>query len=253
MTMTRYRWFVTSTVLIGASWGVGLAQVTSPRTARGGPPDHVVDRFQRTNEVLGNNELAASGVARGETIYFYKCWMCHNEGARHGDESGLVGPSLKNVAGRLKTDEALAAKIRSGGPRMPAFRHTFADADVADLISYLKSPTCCYETNAAPKSPHYNADTKAWPVSTTLKGGPHGLVRLASGRVVEGVKVQLIAPNNVRTTVFTDVEGRYEFPKLQAGTYTLRIPTPIPFKAYTRESLSIREAMTLEDIVLGLI
>src|SRR5262249_49473315 len=157
---------------------------------------------------------------------------------------------LKNVAGRLKTDEALAAKIRSGGPRMPAFRHTFADADVADLIGYLKSPTCCYETNAAPKSPHYNADTKAWPVSTTLKGGPHGLVRLANGRVLEGVKVQLIAPNNVRTTVFTDVEGRYEFPKLQAGTYTLRIPTPIPFKAYTRESLSIREAMTLEDIVL---
>ena len=248
--MTRHRWFVTTTVLLS---GVGLAQVASQQAPRGGPTGNLVDRFQRTHEVLGNNELATSGVARGETIYFYKCWMCHNNEARKGDASGLVGPSLKNVAGRMKTDEALAAKIRTGGPRMPAFRHTFADADVADLMSYLKSPTCCYETDQAPKSPHYNADTTPWPVSTTLKGGARGLVRLASGRPLEGVKVQLIAPNNVRTTVFTDVEGRYEFPKLQAGGYTLRIPTPIPFKAYTREAVSIKEAMTLEDIVLEVI
>ena len=251
--MTRYRWFVTATVLMCALFGVGLAQLASQQAPRGGSPSHVVDRFQRTHEVLGNNELATGGVARGQTIYFYKCWMCHNNEARKGDASGLVGPSLKNVAGRMKTDEALAAKIRTGGPRMPAFRHTFADADVADLMSYLKSPTCCYETDQAPKSPHYNADTTPWPVSTTLKGGARGLVRLASGRPLEGVKVQLIAPNNVRTTVFTDVEGRYEFPKLQAGGYTLRIPTPIPFRAYTREAVSIKEAMTLEDIVLELI
>jgi len=253
MAMTSSRWFVTSAVLMCVLSGVGLAQLGSAGAPRGGPADRLVDRFQRTHAVLGNNELATSGPARGETIYFYKCWMCHNTGARQGDESGLVGPSLQNVAGRLKTDEALAAKIRAGGPRMPAFRHTFSDADVADLISYLKSATCCYETDQAPKSPHYNADTTPWPVSTAVKGGARGLVRLASGRPLEGVKVQLIAPNHVRTTVFTDVEGRYEFPRLQAGSYTLRIPTPMPFKAYMREGVSIREAMALEDIVLELI
>ena len=106
--MTRCRWFVTSTVLMCGLSGVGLVQLASQQAPRGGPPDHVVDRFQRTHEVLRNNELATSGVARGETIYFYKCWMCHNNGARKGDESGLVGPSLKNVTGRLKTDETLA-------------------------------------------------------------------------------------------------------------------------------------------------
>ena len=47
--------------------------------------------------------------------------------------------------------------------------------------------------------------------------------------------MQLIAPNHVRTTVFTNVEGRYEFPALQAGSYTLRVATPAPFKAYARE------------------
>ena len=170
--MTSSRWFVTSAVLMCVLSGVGLAQLGSAGAPRGGPADRLVDRFQRTHAVLGNNELATSGPARGETIYFYKCWMCHNTGARQGDESGLVGPSLQNVAGRLKTDEALAAKIRAGGPRMPAFRHTFSDADVADLISYLKSATCCYETDQAPKSPHYNADTTPWPVSTAVKVAP---------------------------------------------------------------------------------
>ena len=250
--MARYRWFVATSILMFAVFGVGLAQLAS-QAPRSGPANVVADRFQRSHEVRLNNELAKSGAARGQTIYFYKCWMCHNAGSRDGDASGLVGPSLENVATRLKTDEALAAKIRAGGPRMPSFRHTFNDADVADLISYLKSPACCYETDAAPKSPHYKADTTPWPVSTTLKGGARGLVRMGTGRPLEGVKVQLIAPNNVRTTVFTNAEGRYEFPALQAGSYTLRIPTPIPFMAYTREGVSIKGAMPLEDIVLELI
>src|SRR5437773_6446639 len=251
--MTWSRLFGATTVLMCALFGVGLAQLASQQASHNGPANDVVDRFQRTHEVLQNNEVATSGVGRGETIYFYKCWMCHNNGARNGDTSGLVGPSLKNVATRLKADEALTAKIGAGGPRMPAFRHTFTDADVADLVSYLKSPTCCYENDEPPKNPHYNADTTPWPVSTTLKGGVRGLIRLKNGRTLEGVKVQLIAPNNVRTTVFTNGEGRYEFPTLQAGSYTLRVPTPIPFKAYAREGVSIKGAMTLEDIVLELL
>ena len=250
--MNRSRLFVMAIVLICALFGVGLAQLASQQAA-GNNPTGVVDRFQRTHEVLQNNEVATSGAARGETIYFYKCWMCHNNGARNGDSSGLVGPSLKNITARLKTDEALTAKIAAGGPRMPAFRSTFTNADVADLVSYLKSPTCCYENDEPPKNPHYNAATTPWPVSTTLKGGAHGLVRLASGRRLEGVKVQLIAPNNVRTTVFTDVDGRYEFPVLQAGSYTLRIATPIPYKAYAREGVSVKGTMALGDIVLELL
>jgi mono/diheme cytochrome c family protein len=135
---------VASIVLSCALSGAVLAQLGSERVSGAAPPGRVVDRFQRTHEVLANNEVAASGAARGETIYFYKCWMCHNEEARKGDASGLVGPSLANAAARLKTDEALTAKIGSGGPRMPAFRHTLTGPDMADLVSYLKSPTCCY-------------------------------------------------------------------------------------------------------------
>jgi streptogramin lyase/mono/diheme cytochrome c family protein len=238
-------------------FGIGLAHVSSQETRGGAVSTNanasIVDPHQRTYEVLANNEVASSGIARGETIYFYKCWMCHNNGARNGDKSGLVGPSLVNVGARLKTDDALTGKIAAGGARMPAFRHTLTTTDMADLLAYLKSPTCCYENVDPPKNPHYKADTTAWPVSTTLKGGARGVVRLESGRLLEGVKVQLIAPNSVRTTVFTNADGRYEFPALQTGSYTLRIATPAPFKAYSRSGVAIKAATTLEDIVLDLI
>src|SRR5262245_51137725 len=87
--MTRYRWFVTSTVLMCALFGFGLARLASQQVPHNAQTNDVVDRFQRTFEVLQNNEVATSGIARGETIYFYKCWMCHNKAALAGDASGL--------------------------------------------------------------------------------------------------------------------------------------------------------------------
>jgi len=258
MTMTRYRWFVTTTVLSCGLFGVGRVQLASQQAPGGTPANDVVDRFQRSYEVIRNNEVATSGVARGQTIYFYKCWMCHQKLARTGlpgpgakeDTSGLAGPPLKDLFKRPMTDDAVAAKIKTGGPGMPAFGHTLTDADVADLISYLRSPTCCYENDEPPKNPHYRAEMHRWPVSTALKGGAHGVVRATNKRLLEGIKVQLIAPNAVRTTVFTNAEGRYEFPAMQAGSYTLRIATPAPYKAYVREGVPITGATTLEEIVL---
>ena len=58
-------------------------------------------------------------------------------------------------------------------------------------------------------------------------GGPRGLVRSTAGVPLEGILVQLIAPNAVRTTVYSNEEGRYEFPRLPAGSYTLRIARPL--------------------------
>ena len=248
--MTKYSWHVMTIALTCGVFGIGLVQLASQQPSRVGPANDVVDRFQRTYEVLGNNEVATSGVARGETIYFYKCWMCHQEIAGPGDMSGLVGPPLKDLFTSSITDDAVVAKIKTGGPRMPAFRHTLTDADLTDLVSYLRSPTCCYENQEPPQNPHYKAETHPWPVSTGLKGGARGAVRMTNGQPLEGIKVQLIAPNAVRTTVFTAADGRYEFPALQAGLYTLRIAPPLPYKAYVREDVPITAATTLEEIVL---
>ena len=62
--------------------------------------------------------------------------------------------------------------------------------------------------------------------------------------------VQLIAPNSVRTTVYSNGDGHYEFPKMQTGSYTLRIAKPLEFKPYQRDSVKIEGSAKLQEIVL---
>ena len=82
-------------------------------------------------------------------------------------------------------------------------------------------------------------------------GGPHGLVRSATGAPLEGIMVQLISgKSSIRTTVYSDEDGHYEFPLLPDGSYTLRVARPLEFEPYVRSSLRIDGAMKLEDIVL---
>src|SRR5947209_8696126 len=71
-------------------------------------------------------------------------------------------------------------------------------------------------------------------------GGPQGVVRSAKGDLLEGIMVQLIAEKNaIRTTVYSNADGRYEFPKLESGTYTLRIALPREFHPYVKEKVEI--------------
>jgi streptogramin lyase/cytochrome c2 len=210
----------------------------------------LVDEDQTTYLIDRYDEVATSGPVRGETIYYYKCWVCHNALTQD------AGPPLKNLfdrpvlmSGEPPNDETVAARTRQGGPRMPGFA-ALTDADMADLISYLRSENCCYEGEEPPLNPRYHAETHPWSVPREPWGGPTGVVRAASGQLLEGMKVQLIAPNGVRTTVFTDAEGRYEFPKLQAGAYTLRIATPVSYQSHRRERVRVEGANRLSAIVL---
>ena len=56
--MTTHRWLITTMILTCGVFGVGLVQLASQSTPRGTPTNAVVDRFQRTYEVLGDNEVA---------------------------------------------------------------------------------------------------------------------------------------------------------------------------------------------------
>ena len=84
-----------------------------------------------------------------------------------------------------------------------------------------------------------------------LRGGPHGVVKSASGEPLEGIMVQLIAQKNaIRTTVYSNADGRYEFPKLESGTYTLRIARPREFHPFAKEKLEINGSPELPEITL---
>lgn len=63
--------------------------------------------------------------------------------------------------------------------------------------------------------------------------------------------VQLISEKSaIRTTVYSDGLGNFEFPKLDTGAYTLRIARPLEFHPYVKEAVRIDGATRLEDILL---
>src|SRR5262245_7215334 len=83
-----------------------------------------------------------------------------------------------------------------------------------------------------------------------LLGGATGVVKSAKGDLLEGIMVQLIADKTaIRTTVYSNADGRYEFPRLEPGRYTLRIAQPREFHPYVKERVAIEGVNRLDDIV----
>ena len=214
------------------------------QTAPAAAPAPAPVEYQRSYRIDHYLELSDSGVARGENIYFHKCWVCHNQ-------YQSSAPRLTELmqGGGLGAD-ALATQIKNGGVGMPSFRTTLSEKDLADLVRYMRAGKCCFEGDILPVNPQYRASAKKWTVPNTLSGGARGRVRTPTGEPVEGMMVQLIAPNGVRTTVYSDFDGKYEFPEMRMGAYTLRIASPLEFKPYTRGAVQIDGAAKLDDIVL---
>jgi streptogramin lyase/mono/diheme cytochrome c family protein len=251
----RVALLVTSALVVILSIAISMA-----RPANAGPsPDGAADtptpatyrddlqRSYRTDKYL---EVADSGAERGENIYWHKCWACHNKYQQAAPQLEGLFKQTALITGVPVNEENVAAHIKKGGPGMPSFGTTLSNSDVADVVSYLHSDKCCVEGESLPANPWYRSETNKWTVQNGLSGGATGTVRVASGDSPEGVMVQLIAPSGVRTTVYTNEEGKYEFPKMQAGSYILRIANPLEFKPYRRDSVQIDGPAKLEDIAL---
>jgi hypothetical protein len=234
------------------------AQGRPARTAATDVVETPVDELQRSNRIDSYFLVAKDGAARGETLYYYKCWTCHNQytiQAQYGDKAPFL--QLKGLFQRQKlnsgqpvNEESVTTQIKNGSGGMPSFGTNIADKDIADLVSYLKSGRCCLEGDNPPSNPWYTAEKQKWSVQTATKGGARGTVRIPTGEPGEGIMVQLIAPNNVRTTVYVQEDGSFEFPGMQAGSYTLRIAKPLEYKPYRRDRVQINGATRLPDIVL---
>ena len=208
------------------------------------------DDLQRSYRLDNYLLLATEGPARGENIYKYKCWVCHHQYQKDGPDLRDLFQRSNLISGEAVSDASVTMQIKNGGAGMPSFHTTLTDKDVADVVSYLKSGTCCREEENPPANPWYQAATNKWPVQSGVSGGARGIVRAADGELLEGVPVQLIAPNHVRTTVYSSDQGNFEFPAMQAGAYTLRIATPREFKPYRRDLVRTDGATTLDDLVL---
>lgn len=206
--------------------------------------------LQHTYQMDLYTELADRGAGRGEELYVNKCFVCHNQYAKGGPALEGLFRRSRLTNGRLVDDRTVAAAIRIGAPGMPGYRFDMSGEAVAALLDYLHSSECCYEAENPPANPRYLAATHRWLVPSALRGGVHGVVRGPGGNALAGVRVQLIEPNGVRITVFTDGDGTYEFPAMKAGTYLLRVATPLFYEPYQRGGVRVAGQERLSDIVL---
>src|SRR5437870_3082967 len=89
----------------------------TPNSERGNP-DPPKGNLQRSTEILYFKRLADSGPERGQEIYFFKCWVCHNSYTR---AAGSPAPTLKDLykrpmllSGKPMNDESVTDQIKNG-------------------------------------------------------------------------------------------------------------------------------------------
>jgi mono/diheme cytochrome c family protein len=127
-----------------------------PRATKAEPKEPAKDYDQRSVEIYEFKKAAESGPERGREIFYYKCWFCHNEFTK--DVPRLTGlyrrPSL--VSGAPVNDETVKNQIRNGSANMAAYKYALSEADLDDLVSFVREK-CCWDSDAPPANPRYRA------------------------------------------------------------------------------------------------
>jgi mono/diheme cytochrome c family protein len=84
------------------------------------------------------DQPAGSRTERGDAIFHKRCVVCHNK--QPGNTSPFGPPNLYDLFREKKLTLAEAAPIiHHGKGQMPAFGTTITDAEIADVVAYLKS------------------------------------------------------------------------------------------------------------------
>ena len=84
-----------------------------------------------------------AAIARGKDLFQQKCSICHFDTS----DAKKIGPGLKGinkrgtftVNGNKVTDENLKTWIENGDNLMPPFKETLEEAQIKDVISYVKT------------------------------------------------------------------------------------------------------------------
>ena len=136
-----------------------FAQGAPPQAAAGAGKEVPLDEHQRSAQVFYMQRFAKSGWQRGEEIYYMKCWICHNDYTIKAEKG--AAPTLRGLYkreglwnGDPVDDGTVTKQIKDGSTRMPGFRFTLNDKDMADLMAYLRDK-CCWNENKPEPNPKY--------------------------------------------------------------------------------------------------
>ncbi len=163
---------------------------------------------------------------QGAFLFKQRCNTCHYStmSTTRGARAGLVsaasyGPPLskRTVEGEDR-ERAVRLLISEGSATMPAFKYALGPEQIDSIIGYLKRVETLRPpvvdrlvdvepTNVAEAVPFGQTAQTLW-----------GTITSTSGEALEGVTVSARSlGRNVTTSVFTDSDGEYYFPPLEAG------------------------------------
>ena len=136
---------------------LALAQPASPpQQGVATEPRASKDPYQRSLQVYEFRKAAQSGPDRGQEIFYYKCWFCHNEFTKDIPKLTGLYQHAALMSGEPVTDDTVKEKIRNGGPGMAAYKYALSESDLTDLVGYLREK-CCWNSDSPPPNPHYRA------------------------------------------------------------------------------------------------
>ena len=152
------RWMVAGTIVAFlVAQGIGREAVAQ-QAARPGAGSQssapIRDNYQRSLETYEFKKAAASGPERGREIFYYKCWVCHNEYTKQAPQLTGLFKRETLLSGLPVNDDTVKDRIRNGGAGMAAYKYTLSEADLNDLVSFVRDK-CCWNSDAPPPNPRY--------------------------------------------------------------------------------------------------
>jgi mono/diheme cytochrome c family protein len=115
------------------------------------------DPYQKSLHIYEFKKAAASGAERGQEIFYYKCWFCHNEFTKDIPKLPGLFQRATLISGEPVNEGTVKAKIRDGGAGMAAYKYVLNESDLNDLVSYLREK-CCWNSDSPPPNPHYRVE-----------------------------------------------------------------------------------------------
>lgn len=90
---------------------------------------------------LAGSLVLAQDKANGEKVYKAKCASCHGPDAKGETAAGKVTKARDICSDEVKkeTDAAWSEIIVKGKNKMPSYDKKITDADVKDVIAYMRS------------------------------------------------------------------------------------------------------------------
>jgi mono/diheme cytochrome c family protein len=138
-------------VATGLAGGAAAQQAAAPDAKAGAS---LSDPYSRALETYQFKKAAASGPERGREIFYNKCWFCHNEYTTHAPQLTGLFKRETLLSGLPVTTDTVKDRIRNGGEGMAAYKYTLSEADIDDLVSFVREE-CCWNSDAPPLNPAY--------------------------------------------------------------------------------------------------